>query len=165
MACSSHFLMILEGLILIVTTRALEPLPSCCPKLFSTPASIYKSLIQWRPQLYRLTSLRLHWQYLSPIRMAGPPKMTGSSIRPSSDNFIGSNLWQKSWPSWKRSIISEPRSCFKLYIRPSFPLTCYREKMYKTRIKQWGLDKKHEEKEMRAIVRKTKTPWFPTGCR
>ena len=34
---------------------------------------------------------------------------------------------------------------------------CYREKMYKTRIKQWGLDKKHKENEMRAIVRKTKT--------
>ncbi|KAM0796927.1 hypothetical protein BDR22DRAFT_975663 [Usnea florida] len=31
------------------------------------------------------------------------------------------------------------------------------EKMYKTRIKQWGLDKKHKENEMRAIVRKTKT--------
>ena len=29
--------------------------------------------------------------------------------------------------------------------------------MYKTRIKQWGLDKKHKENEMRAIVRKTKT--------
>ena len=28
--------------------------------------------------------------------------------------------------------------------------------MYKTRIKQWGLDKKHKENEMRAIVRKTK---------
>lgn len=30
------------------------------------------------------------------------------------------------------------------------------EKMYKTRIKQWGLDKKNKEKEMRAIVRKKK---------
>ena len=29
--------------------------------------------------------------------------------------------------------------------------------MYKTRIKQWGLDKNHKENEMRAIVRKTKT--------
>ena len=29
--------------------------------------------------------------------------------------------------------------------------------MYKTRIKQWGLDKKHKENEMRAIVHKTKT--------
>ena len=29
--------------------------------------------------------------------------------------------------------------------------------MYKVRIKQWGLDKKHKENEMRAIVRKTKT--------
>ena len=29
--------------------------------------------------------------------------------------------------------------------------------MYKTRIKQWGLDKKHKENEMRALVHKTKT--------
>lgn len=28
--------------------------------------------------------------------------------------------------------------------------------MYKTRIKQWGLDKKNKEKEMRTIVRKRK---------
>lgn len=28
--------------------------------------------------------------------------------------------------------------------------------MYKDRIKQWGLDKKHKEDEMRAIVRKRK---------
>ena len=35
-------------------------------------------------------------------------------------------------------------------------LMFYREKMYKTRIKQWGLDKKNKANEMRAIVRKKK---------
>ena len=33
-------------------------------------------------------------------------------------------------------------------------LTLNRDKMYKTHIKQWGLDKKNKEPEMRAIVRK-----------
>lgn len=35
-------------------------------------------------------------------------------------------------------------------------LTSFRVKMYKTRVKQWGLDKKSKENEMRAIVRKKK---------
>lgn len=38
----------------------------------------------------------------------------------------------------------------------SVSLTSRRVKMYKTHIKQWGLDKKNKEPEMRAIVRKRK---------
>ena len=51
---------------------------------------------------------------------------------------------------------SRLRECFVLYFLLRISLTVRREKMYKTHIKQWGLDKKNKEFEMRAIVRKNK---------
>lgn len=51
---------------------------------------------------------------------------------------------------------SEQRWYLALYFVFQASLTFRRVKMYKTHIKQWGLDKKNKAPEMRAIVRKNK---------
>ena len=114
-------------------------------------------LIHRQPSYLSSTMSRSQCIQLQRTQPAGLQRKIGPNAKQISNSFTIMRIRssKRSNTLWRADMASQQRQYLALHSELKH-LIIGREKMYKTRIKQWGLDKKNKEPEMRAIVRKHK---------